>query len=148
MALVLVQYLALSSLQQFTERARGAYQARYGPHPQGVCYAACISATFRDDSITLGRWNPQRLLLIRTTRKSFIVYPACSPWKCFGSCKLGHMGITTHGESVQPLQSVKLVYQPCSWTRATWILTEQLVAWMVRVIIKIADISNYSYSGA
>ena len=24
----------------------------------------------------------------------------------------------THSESVQPLQSVKLVYQPCSWSRA------------------------------
>ena len=28
------------------------------------------------------------------------------------------MGNTTHGESVQPLQSVKLVYQPCLRTRA------------------------------
>jgi hypothetical protein len=27
---------------------------------------------------------------------------------------------TTHGESVQPLQIVKLVYQPCSWSRAAW----------------------------
>jgi hypothetical protein len=26
----------------------------------------------------------------------------------------------THGESVQPLQSVKLVHQPCSRTRAAW----------------------------
>ena len=46
--------------------------------------------------------------------KGFIVTPACSPWKCFGSYKPGHMGIMTHSESVQPLQSVKLVYQPCS----------------------------------
>ena len=30
------------------------------------------------------------------------------------------MGNTTHGESVQPLQSVKLVYQPCSRSRAAW----------------------------
>ena len=49
--------------------------------------------------------------------KGFIVNPACSPWKCFGSYKPGHMGITTHSESVQPLQSVKLVYQPCSRSR-------------------------------
>jgi hypothetical protein len=28
------------------------------------------------------------------------------------------MGITIHSESVQPLQSVKLVYQPCSRSRA------------------------------
>jgi hypothetical protein len=34
------------------------------------------------------------------------------------------MGIMTCGESVQPLQSVKLVYQPCSWTRVAWILFE------------------------
>ena len=36
--------------------------------------------------------------------KGFIVNPACSPWKCFGSYKPRHMGITTHSESVQPLQ--------------------------------------------
>jgi hypothetical protein len=35
-----------------------------------------------------------------------------------GSHDLGLLGITTHSESVQPLQRVKLVYQPCSWTRA------------------------------
>jgi hypothetical protein len=29
------------------------------------------------------------------------------------------MGITTHGESVQHLQSVKLVYQPCSQSYGT-----------------------------
>ena len=50
--------------------------------------------------------------------KGFIVTPACSPWKCFGSYKPGHMGIMTHSESVQPLQSVKLVYQLCSRSRA------------------------------
>ena len=27
------------------------------------------------------------------------------------------------GESVQPLQSVKLIYQPCSRSRAAWTLT-------------------------
>jgi hypothetical protein len=48
------------------------------------------------------------------------------PWKDFivklnypmGSHDLGLLGITTHSESVQPLQSVKLVYQPCSRSRA------------------------------
>jgi hypothetical protein len=48
------------------------------------------------------------------------------PWKDFivklnrptGSHDLGLLGITTHSESVQPLQSVKLVYQPSSRTRA------------------------------
>jgi hypothetical protein len=34
-----------------------------------------------------------------------------------GSHDLRLLGITTHSESVQPLQSVKLVYQPCSRTR-------------------------------
>jgi hypothetical protein len=34
------------------------------------------------------------------------------------------MGIMTCGESVQPLQSVKLVYQPCSLSRVAWILFE------------------------
>jgi hypothetical protein len=48
------------------------------------------------------------------------------PWKDFivklncpmGSHDLGLLWITTHSESVQPLQSVKLVYQPCSRSRA------------------------------
>jgi hypothetical protein len=48
------------------------------------------------------------------------------PWKDFivklncpiGSHDLGLLGITTHSESVQPLQSVKLICQPCSWSRA------------------------------
>jgi hypothetical protein len=48
------------------------------------------------------------------------------PWKDFivklncplGSHDLGLLGITTHSESVQPLQSVKLVYQPRSRSRA------------------------------
>jgi hypothetical protein len=35
-----------------------------------------------------------------------------------GSHDLGLLGITTHSESVQPLKSVKLVYQPCSQIRA------------------------------
>jgi hypothetical protein len=48
------------------------------------------------------------------------------PWKDFivklncpmGSHDLGLLGNTTHSESVQPLQSVKLVYKSCSQTRA------------------------------
>ena len=56
--------------------------------------------------------------LLEEPLKGFIVTPARSPWKCFGSYKPGHMGIMTHSESVQSLQSVKLVYQPCSWSRA------------------------------
>jgi hypothetical protein len=35
-----------------------------------------------------------------------------------GSHDLRLLGITTHSKSVQPLQSVKLIYQPCSWSRA------------------------------
>ena len=38
---------------------------------------------------------------------------------------LGYMGNMTHGESVQPLQSVlKLIYQSCSRTQAACILFE------------------------
>ena len=66
----------------------------------------------------LVNWNPSGPNLLEEPLKDFIVIPACSPWKCFGSYKPGHMGITAHGKSVQPLQSVKLVYQPCSRSRA------------------------------
>jgi hypothetical protein len=42
-----------------------------------------------------------------------------------GLCKPWHMGILTQGESVHTLQSlIKLIYQPCSRTRAAWILFE------------------------
>ena len=37
---------------------------------------------------------------------------------------LGQRAITTRGESVQTLQSIKLIYQLCSRTRAAWILFE------------------------
>ena len=37
---------------------------------------------------------------------------------------LEQRAITTRGESVQTLQSIKLIYQPCSQTRAAWILFE------------------------
>ena len=72
--------------------------------------------------------------------KDFIVTPVCSPWKCFGSCKLGHMGIMTHSESVQPLQSVKLVYQLCSWSRAALDHMEQMITknyWFMLFIIHV-----------
>ena len=52
--------------------------------------------------------------------KGFIVTPVCSPWKCFGSYKPGHMGITTHSESVQPLQSAKLVYYHAHGHERPW----------------------------
>ena len=37
---------------------------------------------------------------------------------------LRQRAIMARGESVQPLQSVKLIYQLCSRIRATWILFE------------------------
>ena len=54
-------------------------------------------------------WKPSDPNLLDEPLKDFIVIPACTPWKCFGSYKSGHMGIMAHGESVQPLQSVKLL---------------------------------------
>ena len=51
--------------------------------------------------------------------KGFIVYPVCSPFVVFwGLANPKEMGNMTHSESVQPLQSVKLEYQPCSRSRA------------------------------
>ena len=37
---------------------------------------------------------------------------------------LGQMAIMACGECVQTLQSIKLIYQSCSRTRAVWILFE------------------------
>ena len=44
------------------------------------------------------------------------------------------MGNTTHGESVQPLQSVKLVYQLCSQTRAAQ-KTDRIVAHLMMMLL-------------
>ena len=42
------------------------------------------------------------------------------------------------GESVQPLQSVKLIYQPCSRLRADWTLT-----WLILLKNEIKSLSGY-----
>ena len=79
------------------------------------CASLCLS---KEELYIRRPQKPSGPNLLDEPLKGFIVTPACSPWKCFGSYKPGHMGITTHSESVQPLQSVKLVYQPCSRSRA------------------------------
>ena len=51
--------------------------------------------------------------------KGFIVNPADLPWKWVKRlAALGERVNHAYGESVQPLQSIKLVYQPCSRSRA------------------------------
>ena len=78
--------------------------------------------------------------------KGFIVTPAYSPWKCFGSYKPRHMGIMTHSESVQPLQSVKLVYQPCSRSRVAleplWNRWSLKVRWWTLMIPMMKMLTN------
>ena len=37
-------------------------------------------------------WNPSSPNLLDEPLKDFIVIPACSPWKCFGSYKPRRMG--------------------------------------------------------
>ena len=72
--------------------------------------------------------------------KGFIVTPTCSPWKCFESYKPGHMGVTTHSKSIQHLQSVKLVYQPCS---RSWAALEPLRnRWWTLMILMIKMLTN------
>ena len=58
--------------------------------------------------------------LLDESLKGFIVISACSPWECFGSYKLGHMGIMTHSEIVQPLPSVKLVFSRAHGHERPW----------------------------
>ena len=73
------------------------------PLSQAVCrfhpLLAALSCHGEFDSCQLETYGPN---LLDEPLKGFIVYPVCSPWKCFGSYKPGHMGITTHSESVQP----------------------------------------------
>ena len=94
---------------------------------------ACASMCHREEGLYIrlpSESNGPNLLY--EPLKGFIVNLACSPWKCFGSYKPGHMGIMTHSESVQPLQSVKLVYQPCSRSRAA--LEPWWNRWSLRII--------------
>jgi len=57
---------------------------------------------------------------------------------------LGQLGITTRGENVQPLQSVKLIYQPCSRSRAAWtsLRLVDLGGWLVSLGNKGMDVSD------
>jgi hypothetical protein len=57
----------------------------------------------------LADWKPSSPNLLDEPLKDFIVYHAYSLLKYFGSNYPGHMGNMTHGENVQPLQSVELL---------------------------------------
>ena len=97
---------------------RMACRIRYSAASVPLCIG-CASLCHREEGLYIylpSESNSPNLL--DESLKGFIMYPAYSPWKCFGSYKPGHMGIMTHSESVQPLQSVKLVYQPCSRSQA------------------------------
>jgi hypothetical protein len=75
----------------------------------------CVSLCHTEGELYICRaQKPSGYNLLDEPWKDFIVKLNCP----MGSHDLRILGITTHSESVQPLQSVKLVYQPCSWTRA------------------------------
>jgi hypothetical protein len=75
----------------------------------------CVSLCHTEGGLYIRRpQKPSGPNLLDEPWKDFIVKLDCP----MGSHDLGLLGITTHSESVQPLQSVKLVYQPCSRTRA------------------------------
>jgi hypothetical protein len=70
--------------------------------------------TYGRGALHLQATKPSSPNLLDESWKDFIVKLICP----MGSHDLELLGITTHSESVQPLQSVKLVYQPCSRSRA------------------------------
>jgi hypothetical protein len=75
----------------------------------------CVSLCHTEGELYICRaQKPSGPNLLDEPWKDFIVKLNCP----MGSHDLRLLGITTHSESVQPLQSVKLVYQPCSRTRA------------------------------
>jgi hypothetical protein len=75
----------------------------------------CVSLCHTEGGLYICRpQKPSGPNLLDEPWKDFIVKLNCP----MGSHDLGLLGITTHSESVQPLQSVKLVYQPCSRSRA------------------------------
>ena len=119
MALALAQYDDLFQLVRgYLYGIRMACQIRYRTISTLMCIAMIelCHSTWGSYVCLPSESNGPNLL--DEPLKRFIVIPACLPWKCFGSNYLGRMGIMTHSESVQPLQSVKLVYQSCSWSRA------------------------------
>ena len=66
-----------------------------------------------------GWLKPQQLLLIRMTREKLHSDPCQLTLEVSQEADhLRHRAITTRGESVQTLQSIKLIYQPCSQIRA------------------------------
>ena len=64
------------------------------------CVSLCLS---KGEPYICRAQKPSGPNLLDKPLKGFVVTLSCSPWKCFGSYKPGHMGITTHSESVQPL---------------------------------------------
>jgi hypothetical protein len=75
----------------------------------------CVSLCYTEGgALHLQATKPSGPNLLDEPWKDFIVKLIC----LMGSHDLGLLGIMTHSESVQPLQCVKLVYQPCSWSRA------------------------------
>ena len=61
--------------------------------------------------------KPYQLLLIRMTGEMLRSDPCRLTLEVSQEADhLGQRAIMTRGESVQTLQSIKLIYQPCSWT--------------------------------
>ena len=129
-----------SSLLEVTFMAQeGVFWIRYSAASVRQCIG-CASLCLSEGELYIHRpQKPSGPNLLDEPLKGFIVNPACSPWKCFESYKPEHMGITTHSESVQPLQSVKLVYQSCSRSRAAleplrnkwWTLTIRMMKMLI-----------------
>ena len=119
MALALAQYGDLFQLVSgYLYGVRGVFQVGYSAACVRQCIG-CASLCLSEGELYNRRpQKPSGPNLLDEPLKGFIVTPACSPFKCFGSYKPWHMGITTHSKSVQSLQSVKLVYQSFSRSRA------------------------------
>jgi hypothetical protein len=73
-------------------------------------YIGCVSLCYSKGELYICRpQKPSGSNLLDEPLKDFIVIPGYLPCSILGSHDTGHMGIMTYSESVQPLQSVKLL---------------------------------------
>ena len=104
-----------------------AYKIRHG-----IIFSWLLTSTTKVTiySLAVQTWPPRKSLAAKVIR--FWCSDAITPRKCGivpdqHICVVGFKVLRNFyancGESVQPLQSVKLTYQPCSRSRVGWTLT-------------------------
>jgi hypothetical protein len=101
-----------SSLLEVTWKgARGACHFGYRTAPVLICIAAKDLCHRKGGSYICLPRKPRGPNMFERSMEGFILYPACSPWECYGVDRPRAFWATwLTGKDAQPLQSVKNCY--------------------------------------